>query len=326
MRICVYGAGAIGGHLAVRFARGGASVSVVARGPHLAAIQRDGLTVHAVDGEHRVGVPASDDPASLGPQDAVVVTVKAPALPQVAAGIAPLLRPDTPVAFVMNGIPWWYFHALPGDLEDCRLPRIDPDDALWRTVGPERPIGGVVYSASAVTAPGVIVVEQPRSRVIFGEPDGRVSARAEALAALLRAGGIVSEVSPDIRTEIWNKLVNNLAGGTLAVLTGAAPREVYAESACRNTALRVMAEGAAIAAALGARPTTNFAQRIANAAAMNHKPSVLQDLEMGRPMEIDGLFDAPLTLARMAGVAAPMLELLVALVKLRAHSAGLYPG
>ncbi len=132
MRVCVYGAGAIGGHLAVRFARGGAEVSVVARGPHLAAIQRDGLTVHAVDGEHHVKLPASDDPAQLGPQDAVVVTVKAPALPQVAASIAPLLRADTGVAFVMNGIPWWYFHALPGPLEGRRLPRIDPDDVLWR--------------------------------------------------------------------------------------------------------------------------------------------------------------------------------------------------
>ena len=129
MRVCVFGAGAIGGHLAVRFARGGADVSVVARGPHLAAIQRNGLTVHAIDGEHRVKLTASDDPAHLGPQEAVVVTVKAPALPQVAAGIAPLLRPDTGVAFVMNGIPWWYFHALPGKLEGHRLPRIDPEDA-----------------------------------------------------------------------------------------------------------------------------------------------------------------------------------------------------
>jgi 2-dehydropantoate 2-reductase len=324
MRVCVYGAGAIGGHLAMRFARGGAEVSVVARGPHLAAIQRDGLAVHAVDGEHHVKPAASDDPATLGPQDAVVVTVKAPALPQVAANIAPLLRPDTGVAFVMNGIPWWYFHALPGTLEGTRLPRIDPDDALWRAVGPERAIGGVVYAASAVIAPGVIEVEQPRSRVVFGEPDGRMSDRAEALAGLLKAGGIVGEASPDIRTEIWNKLISNLAGGTLAVLSGLAPRSVYADPVCAAAGERVMQEAAAIAAALGSKPHRNFAQRIASTASMDHKPSILQDLELGRPMEVDGMFDAPLQLARLAGVSVPTLELLVSLAKKRAQAAGLY--
>lgn len=326
MRVCVYGAGAIGGHLAVRFARGGADVSVVARGAHLAAIQRDGLHVEAVDGSHHIKLEASDDPAHLGPQDAVVVTVKAPSLPQVALGIRALLGGDTGVAFVMNGIPWWYFHRLPGKLEGRRLSRIDPEDALWRNVGPERVIGGVVYAASAVTAPGVIEVEQPRSRVVFGEPDGRVSHRAEALASLLRAGGIMSEVSADIRTEIWNKLINNLAGGTLAVLAGAAPRVVYAEPACVAAGERVMQEAAATAEALGSKPNRDFRQRIGATARLDHKPSILQDLELGRPMEIDGLFDAPLQLAHLAGIAAPTLELLVALAKVRARSAGLYSG
>jgi len=282
--------------------------------------------VHAVDGEHNVRVAASDDPSTLGPQDAVVVTVKAPALPQVAAGIAPLLGSGTSVAFVMNGIPWWYFHALPGKLEGRRLPRIDPDDVLWRAVGPERAIGGVVYAASAVVAPGVIDVEQPRSRVVFGEPDGRLSERAEALAALLKAGGIIGEVSPDIRTELWNKLINNLAGGTLAVLAGVAPRHVYAEQACADAGKRMMQEAAAVAEALGSKPNHGFDQRIAGQAGMDHKPSILQDLELGRPMEVDGMFDAPVELAHMAGVAAPTLELLVALAKVRARGAGLYGG
>ena len=172
MRVCVYGAGAIGGHLAVRLARGGAEVAVIARGPHLAAIRANGLEVHAVDGVHRVPVQATDDPRAVGPVDAVFVTVKAPALPAVAAGIGPLLRPDTAVPFVMNGIPWWYFQHLGGPHDGRRLPRIDPDDALFRAVGPERAMGGVVYSASAVLAPGVIEVEQPKSRVLLGEPNG----------------------------------------------------------------------------------------------------------------------------------------------------------
>jgi 2-dehydropantoate 2-reductase len=326
MRVCVFGAGAIGGHLAMRFARGGAEVAVIARGPHLAAIQAHGLTVHARDGDFNVRVRASNDPVKLGPQDAVVVTVKAPSLPQVAAGIAPLLRADTSVAFVMNGIPWWYFHALKGKLEGSRLPRIDPNDALWRAVGPEHAIGGVVYAASEVIAPGVIDVEQPKSRVVFGEPDGSLSPRAEALAGLLRAGGIASEATPDIRTEIWNKLINNLAGGTLAVLTGVAPRHAYVEAACAAAGIRVMQEAVAIAEALGSKPSHGFDQRIGGQRGMDHKPSILQDLELARPMEVDGLLDAPLALAHMAGVAVPTLELLVALAKVRARGAGLYDG
>ena len=177
MKICIYGAGAIGGHLASRLYRAGADVSVIARGAHLAAIQANGLTVHAIDGEHHAPVRASHDPADLGRQDAVFVTVKAPALPAVAASISPLLSTDTSVAFVMNGIPWWYFDHLAGPHEGKSLPRIDPDDALRRALGQGRTIGGVVYSASAVTAPGVVEVEQPKSRIILGEPDGSMSDR-----------------------------------------------------------------------------------------------------------------------------------------------------
>jgi 2-dehydropantoate 2-reductase len=324
MKICIYGAGAIGGHLAARLCRAGAEVSVIARGAHLAAIQANGLTVRAIDGEHRAAVAASADPAELGKQDAVFVTVKAPALPAVAASMGPLLGPDTPVAFVMNGIPWWYFDHLPGPHQGRSLPRIDPDDALRRALGPGRALGGVVYSASAVTAPGVIEVEQPNSRVILGEPDGTVSDRVLTLSGLITKGGISGEATPAIRTEIWNKLISNLAGGALAVLTGSAPKGVYAEPAAEQAALRMMQEATSIAQALGADPTTDHQRRIGGQRAMDHKPSILQDMELGRPMEIDGMFDAPLALAHMAGVAVPTLELLVALCKLRARSAGLY--
>lgn len=324
MKICVYGAGAIGGHLASRLHRGGAEVSIVARGPHLAAIQARGLTVHAVDGEHNARIRATSDPTELGPQDAVFVTVKAPALPQIAAGIGPLLGRDTAVAFVMNGIPWWYFNEFPGPLNGRSLPRIDPDDVLRKALGPGRAIGGVVYSASAVMEPGVIEVEQPKSRVILGEPDGSMSERVVALTGLITKGGISGEATPDIRTEIWNKLIGNLAGGTLAVLTGAAPQTVYTEEAGVRASLAAMGEAAAIAQALGSKPGTNHEARIKSQGSMAHKPSILQDLEAGRPMEIDGMFDAPLALARIAGVATPALDLLVALCKIRAESSGLY--
>jgi len=324
MRVCVYGAGAIGGHLAVRLAKGGADVAIVARGRHLAAIQANGLEVHAVDGVHKIKLQATDDPSTVGPVDAVFVTVKAPALPAVAAGIGPLLKQDTAVPFVMNGIPWWFFQHLGGPHDGRCLPRVDPDDGLFRAVGPDRAVGGVVYSASAVTAPGVIDVEQPKSRVVLGEPNGTLSPRVAALAELITKGGISGEATTEIRTEIWNKLISNLAGGTLAVLSGCAPRTVYTEPAAKQAALRMMQEAAAIARALGARPAANHEGRVASQGAMAHKPSILQDLELGRPMEIDGLFDAPLVLARIAGVETPTLDLLVALCKLRASAAGLY--
>ncbi|HET6305648.1 MAG TPA: ketopantoate reductase C-terminal domain-containing protein, partial [Rhodopila sp.] len=187
-----------------------------------------------------------------------------------------------------------------------------------------RAIGGVVYSASAVTTPGTIHVEQPKSRVILGEPDGTLSPRVQALATLITQGGISGEATQAIRTEIWNKLISNVAGGTLAVLTGSAPSRIYTEPAIEQAALRLMQEATDIAQALGADPTTNHAQRIANQRGMDHKPSILQDLERGRPMEIDGMFDAPLALAHLAGVPAPTLELLVALCKARARTANLY--
>jgi 2-dehydropantoate 2-reductase len=324
MRACVYGAGAIGGHLAVRLAKGGADVSIIARGQHLAAIRANGLEVHAVDGVHKVKIQATDDPRQVGLVDAVFVTVKAPALPAVAAGIGPLLKPDTAVPFVMNGIPWWFFQHLGGPHDGRRLPRVDPDDVLLKAVGPDRAVGGVVYSASAVTAPGVIEVEQPKSRVVLGEPNGTLSPRVAAMAEIITKGGISGEATTEIRTEIWNKLISNLAGGTLAVLSGCAPKTVYTEPAAREAALLVMNEATAIAQALGARPGTNHDGRVKSQSAMDHKPSILQDLELGRPMEVDGMFDAPLVLARIAGVATPTLDLLVALCKLRARASGLY--
>jgi 2-dehydropantoate 2-reductase len=324
MRVCVYGAGAIGGHLAVRLAKGGADVAIIARGSHLAAIQANGLEVHAIDGVHKIKLQATDDPRAVGPVDAVFVTVKAPALPAVAAGIGPLLKQDTAVPFVMNGIPWWFFLHLGGKHDGRKLPRIDPDDVMLKAIGPDRAVGGVVYSASAVIDPGVIEVEQPKSRVVLGEPNGTLSPRVTALADLITKGGISGEATTEIRTEIWNKLISNLAGGTLAVLSGSAPKTVYTEAATRDAALRVMHEATAIAQSLGARPTTNHEARVKSQGGMDHKPSILQDLELGRPMEIDGLFDAPLVLARIAGVETPTLDLLVALCKLRARASGLY--
>jgi 2-dehydropantoate 2-reductase len=324
VRICVFGAGAIGGHLAGRLARGGAEVSVVARGAHLAAIRADGLVVQAPDATFTSRVAATDDPAGLGVQDAVIVTVKAPALPSVAAAIAPLLGPETPVVFVMNGIPWWYFDQLGGALEGTRMASLDPGEAVRTAVGPERSIGGVVYSACTVVAPGVVEVENSRNRLVLGEIDGRVSERIEAIAAPLRAGGFAIDITPDIRTAVWAKLMMNMSGGPISVLTQSSPGRNLVEPAVEAAVRLVYAEGLAIARALGCDPVVDVEAAIAGSKRMAHKPSILQDLELGRPMEIPTIFDAPLELARLVGVATPTLDLLVALARLRARAAGLY--
>lgn len=326
MRVCVFGAGAVGGHIAGRLARGGAEVCTVARGAHLAAIRANGLRVLAPDAEMHARLPASDDPADLGPQDAVIVTVKAPALPQVAARIGPLLRPDTPVVFAMNGIPWWYFHGHGGPEEGRRLPRLDPGGAVWDSVGPERAVGGVVYSACTVAEPGVVHVENARSRVVLGEPGGAATPRVEAIAGAMRAGGLIAEVSGCIRDRVWAKLLLNLGTGPMGVLTESGPRALFEEAACRDAARRVVAEGAAIARAWGRRVEPDVEGQIEHGRRSAHVPSIVQDLRLGRPMEIAALFEAPLDLARMRGVEAPTLALLVALARVRARAAGHHGG
>jgi 2-dehydropantoate 2-reductase len=324
MKICVFGAGAIGGHLAARLARGGADVSVVARGANLAAIKAGGLTIKAPDETFTARVTATDDPATLGPQDAVLVTVKAPALASVAATIAPLLGPDTPVVFVINGIPWWYFDHHGGALDGTRLEALDPGGAIRAAIGPARTLGGVVYSACTVVEPGVIHVEHARNRLILGELDGSVSPRAEAIAAPLRAGGFVAEIAADIRSAVWSKLMLNMAGGPIAVLTTASGKVNLLEPAIETAVREIYAEAEAIARALGCDPVFNAEASLAGSRKTSHKPSILQDLELGRPMEVATIFDAPLQLARLAGVATPTLDLIVALARTRAKAAGLF--
>ena len=326
MKVCVFGPGAIGGHLAARLAKGGADVSVVARGPHLAAIRRNGLTVRTTQGTLHARVHANDDPAALGPQDAVLVTVKAPALPAVAERIAPLLKPETPVVFVMNGIPWWYFFAHGGPLDGTQMPRIDPGGAIWNAVGPLRAIGGVVNAPSAVTEPGVVNVERDNNYLIMGEPDGSLSQRAEALAQTLRDGGLDARVTGDIRTAIWDKLISNLMTGPIAVLTQSGYRDFLSEPACMEAAQRVVLEAAAVAHALGCKPDPDPDTRLTRATGLPHRASILQDLELGRPMEVDAIFGMAVELARLVNVPTPTLDLLVALVKARARRAGLYEG
>lgn len=322
-KVCVFGAGAIGGHLAARLARGGAEVSLVARGPHLAAIQARGLEVRAADGVHQSRPKASADPRDLGPQDMVVVTLKAPALPALAASVAPLLGPDTAVAFIMNGMPWWYFDHHGGPLDGRRLPELDPGDAVRRAIGIGRTLGGTVYSACSVVEPGVIASEHGAIRVMLGEPDGRITPRAERFAATLSAGGMPCHVVPDIRREVWIKLLGNLSSGTLCLLSGHGLRDTLADPAIAEAARRIRAEGAAIAAALGIELGPPPAPR---GPPIAHKPSILQDLELGRPMELAAINEVPQALARELGVPTPTLDLTLALARLQVAARMAAPG
>ena len=324
MRVCVFGAGAIGGHLAARLARGGAEVSVVARGATLAAIRERGITVVARDATFEARPAASDDPAALGPQDLVVVTVKGHQLPGVAEGIGPLLRADTPVAFVMNGIPWWYFDRHGGPLDGTALPALDPGGAVRRAVGVERTVGGVVYSACTITAPGRIEVENERSRVVLGGPDGTVAEPVRALAAALEAGGMGAPIVPDIRREVWAKLVSNLSNGPLCLLSRQGLAATLRDPAVLEAARAGLAEGAAIARGLGIPLDIDPGARTEASRGIVHKPSILQDMEAGKPVEMEAMLVQPLALARMAGVPTPVLDLVVGLARSAAEATGQY--
>lgn len=326
MKVCIIGAGAIGGHLAARLAKGGADVSVAARGANLDAIRARGLRLHAIDGEIHCHPRASDDPAELGPQDAVLVCTKTPALPEVAARIAPLLRADTPVAFVMNGVPWWYFCKFGGPRDGDAVPEADPDGSVRRAIGIDRAVGAVIWSACTLTEPGVVHSEHPANRLVLGEIDGVMSDRLQRVVAILEMGGIQGRVIPDIRREVWAKLMNNLSNGPICLLSRLNMKDTFGNQAVYDAAVRCAEEAGAIARAYGAEVEGEPEQRVKRSSSIAHKPSILQDLEAGRPMEIDTLLRAPLRLAREAGVPAPTLDLLVTLAVQAARASGVYRG
>lgn len=322
MKFCIFGAGAIGGNLATRLAASGADVSVIARGEQLAAIHREGLTLETPSETLHARVRASADARELGPQDAVLVTVKAPALPEVAAGIAPLLGPKTPVVFVMNGIPWWYFYKHGGPLDGHRLPRIDPGDAVWNAVTPRRAIGSIVNSSNAVVRPGVIRNTSGRAALVLGEPDGSLPERVQHIADAVNGSSATATVTTRIRDEVWTKLLANMSSNPLAFLAQSPLGAVIGDPVCVAAVKTMAAEAASIARALGCDVALDV--DAAFSATSQHKPSIVQDLERGRPLELDAMFTVPTELGKMLGVATPMLDLMVTLMKLRARGAGLY--
>jgi 2-dehydropantoate 2-reductase len=327
VRICVFGAGAIGGLLGARLAaKGDAEVTFVARGPHLAAMQRNGVRLIS-EGREIVAHPRCvADAREAGPQDYVIVTLKAHSLPGAAEAMQPLLGPETAIVSAVNGIPWWYFYKLPGPWEDRRVESVDPGGRLWDLLYPSRAIGCIVYPAAEVVEPGVIE-HTYGDRFTLGEPDGSRSARASALSEALIAAGFKAPIRPRIRDEIWVKLWGNLAFNPISALTTATLDVLIADPGQRGVARAMMLEAQAVAEKLGVRFAIDVDKRIAGAAEVGaHKTSMLQDLERGRPMEIDALLGVVVELAELVGVEAPTCRTVLALVRARARAAGCYPG
>jgi 2-dehydropantoate 2-reductase len=324
MRVGVFGAGAIGGLLGARLAHAGVDVTFVARGAHLAAMRADGVTLRSGGGMLTARPTCVADAAEAGVQDFVVVTLKAHALPAAAPAIARMMGPDTALVTAVNGIPYWYFHGLDGPYRDRRVDSVDPDGVLWHTLPPAQAIGCVVYPAAEVVAPGVIE-HTYGDRFTLGEPDGSRSARVQALATALQGAGFKAPVRPRIRDEIWVKLWGNMAFNPLSALTGATLDRLTGRPDLRAVARAMMMEGQAVAEALGVRFAIDVDKRIEGAAEVGaHKTSMLQDLERGRPMEIDALLGAVVELAALAGVAVPASGMVLALLRERARSAGCY--
>ena len=322
MKICVFGAGAIGGNLATRLAASGADVSVVARGEHLAAICANGLTLEMPKETVKARVTASAEPCDLGPQDLVLVCVKAPALPDVAAGIAPLLKADTPVMFVMNGIPWWYFYKHGGPLDGRRLPRIDPGDSVWNAVGPQRAIGSIVNSSNSVVRPGVIRNTSGRAHLVIGEPSGEITPRIQKIAEAINVSTATAAISTRIRDEVWTKLLANISSNPLAFLAQSSLGEIISDPITKAAVKTMAKEGALIAKSLGCDVSIDVDEAFSPNSP--HKPSIVQDLERGRPLELDAMFTVPLEFGKMTGVPTQLLDLMVSLMVIRAKGAGLY--
>jgi 2-dehydropantoate 2-reductase len=324
MRICIFGAGAVGSHIAVRLAQAGHDVACVMRGPHLRAVKAGGLALRVGKTEVTAKVRASDDPATLGTQDVVISTLKATAVTSLASGLQPLLRDDTPVIFAQNGIPWWYDIGLPAvHPPPPDLSFLDPGGQLRAVIPKQRIIGGVIFSSNEVVAPGVVENLSPdRNRLLIGECDDRASERIEKLRAVFNAASIESAAVAQIRETIWSKLLTNMSMSVLCLLTGQTARAVRDDPDLAEIVPRLLDEANAIGQSC--IPAVKRVTR--TGPAPEHKPSILQDYELGRAMEIDVLVRAPAAFARAARLSTPMLDMLAGLAIQKARGKGLYSG
>jgi 2-dehydropantoate 2-reductase len=319
MKICIVGAGAIGGSIAARLAANtGHAVSVLARGRQLAAIRARGLTLLVGGQRLTAALNASDDPAALGPHDVVILGLKAYSLAALAPRLKPLLRRDSVIVPVQNGIPWWYFYKEGGPLDGTRLRAIDPDGALWAALDPAQVIGAVTYAGATVPEPGVIDLSFDEAKVL-GEPDGTRSARLETVVGLFKDAGFKAQATDTIRKTIWLKLWGNATVNPVSILARTTMDKLLGDPGVRQTLANAMLEVQAVAARLGITFDVTLEQRFAQAAGLGaFKTSMLQDLEAGRPLEIDALVGVVIELAHRLDVRVPVMETVHALAALRA--------
>ena len=305
MKIVIAGAGAIGGYIGARLAKAGADVVLFARGPHLRAMEENGLRVVSPDGDFEVRPAVTGDLATIGPADVVFLGVKAHGLTQLAPGLRQLYKPDTVVVSTQNGIPWWYFQGLGGELDGLRLEHVDPGGAIAAAIEPERVIGSLAYFATDVAEPGVIHHTEG-NKMSLGEPNGTRTERSKAIAEALIAAGLRCPVSTRFRHEIWVKLLGNVAFNPISALTGGTLEQLVRHAGTAALVRDIMAETEAVAGKLGIELSISIDQRMAGAEKVGaHKTSMLQDYEAGRPMELDAVVGAVIELGHRLGVPTP---------------------
>ena len=319
-KICVFGAGAIGGYIGARLAHKAESdVSLVARGPHLAAMEDNGLTLKQGGETFTVRPRLTSDPKTLGPQDFVIVTLKAHALPLVLDQLQPLLGKDTAILFAQNGLPWWYFYKHGGPYDGRRIESVDPGGKIWKRLGPERALGCVVWQAAEMESPGVIA-HAYGDRMPLAEPSGEKTPRVMLLSKLLVSAGIKSPVRNNLRDEIWLKLWGNLSFNPVSVLTQGTLEQLATDQGTRRVIHDMMQQARAVGIALGVNFSIDAEERINMAKKVgNHRTSMLQDVEAGRPTELDSLLGAVIELAQMVGIVTPTLNLVYDLTKFRSR-------
>jgi 2-dehydropantoate 2-reductase len=324
MKLCIYGAGAVGGLMAAWLARSGHDVSVVARGAHLEAIRRSGLRVRSNGVVDTLPVRADSDPARLGPQDYVLVVVKAQSLTDIAQSIAPLLGPHTSIVTAMNGVPWWFFDRLSFGGGRERLESLDPGGKIARGMPTERIVGCVIHLAASTPEPGLISHNMGR-KLIVGEPGGKNTERTVRIADALKQAGFEVHTTDTIEKEFWVKLLGNVSFNPVSALTMSTADRLIESAPVKDYMVKIMREVLAIGRAVGVDADIDPEARIDMARALGKfKTSMLQDLEAGKTLEIDGLLAGTLEIARKAGVSAPYTESLFGLVRARAQATGQY--
>lgn len=324
MKVCIYGAGAIGGYLGVQLARTDAEVSLVARGAHLEAMQQNGLKLLIGDQQRVEKVRATANPAELGVQDVVIICLKAHSITGAIDAIKPLLGSHTRIVTAVNGIPYWYFYRHGNQFEGTTLESIDPGGRQWRELGPERGIGCIVYPATELESPGVIR-HIYGDKFPIGEPSGETTPDVERLSKLFEAAGLKAPVLDRIRDEIWLKLWGNVCFNPISALTHATLDVICSDPATRALSKAMMLETQAIAETFGVTFRVDVERRIEGARKVGaHKTSMLQDLERGRPMEIDPLVTVVQEMGRLTGIPTPAIDAVLGLVIQRAKVAGLY--